>query len=93
MLHGHILEIRKLHPRPNHQVLLVPRQIRVAEALLDARALEVRHGGEEEAHVNGRKEELVACHARDDGAVFGRRVDVADEEFVPFCGGGAEDYW
>lgn len=91
MFHGHILEIRKLHPRPDHEVLRQAGYIGILQALFRGSALEVCHGGEEEGHVCGREDELVACDAREDGAVFGGGVYVAYEEFVPFCRGGAED--
>lgn len=49
MLHGHVLEVRKLHPRPDHEVLGKARDVSVSEALARGRAFEVGHGGEEEA--------------------------------------------
>jgi hypothetical protein len=48
VLHGHVLEIRKLHPRPDHKVLGQAGDVGVGETLGGGVAFEVGHGGEEE---------------------------------------------
>jgi hypothetical protein len=42
-------------------------------------------------HVYRRKEQLIACDARHNGAVCGFEIDVFGQEAVPLCGCGAED--
>lgn len=92
MLHGHVLEVGELHPRPDHEVLGQAGHVGLAEAVFDGRAFEIGHAGEEESHVYGCEEKLVAGYAGDDGAVGRGRVYVFCEDAIPFCGGGAEDY-
>lgn len=90
----HVFEIGELNPRPKHQVLLVSGEVGVSETLADAGALEVGHAGEEEAHVDGREDELIGGDASADcGRVRGADVDVFRQEAVPFCGCGAKDCW
>jgi hypothetical protein len=90
-LGGHVFEVCKLDPGPDHEVLLVAWQVGVLEALDGRVSFHVGHCAEEEGHVAGRKEELVAGYAREDGAVCGLQVYALDEEVEPFCCGGAED--
>jgi hypothetical protein len=47
VLHGHVLEVCKLHPRPNHKVLGQAGHVGVLQALFGRVAFEVGHGGEE----------------------------------------------
>jgi hypothetical protein len=53
MLHGHVLEVCKLHPWPNHKVLGETGHVGVLEALGRGRAFEVGHGGEEQRWERG----------------------------------------
>jgi hypothetical protein len=48
VLHGHVLEVCKLHPRPHHEVLGEAGHVGVLKALGGGGAFEVGHGGEEE---------------------------------------------
>jgi hypothetical protein len=95
--HAHVgrnvLEVGKLHPRPDHEVLGQAGHVRLLEARLHRGPLEIRHRRQEETHVYGREEELVAGDAREDRAVYRRRVDVLCEDAVPGGCGGAEDDW
>jgi hypothetical protein len=47
--------------------------------------------GGRRTHVDGRKEQLIACYSRDDGAVLGVKVDVLGEQAVPLGRRGTED--
>jgi hypothetical protein len=67
----HVFEVCKLDPGPDHEVLLVARQVGVLEALDGRVSFHVGHCAEEEGHVAGRKEELVAGYTCEDGAVCG----------------------
>lgn len=48
MFHGHVFEICKLHPWPDHKVLGEAGDVGLVEALLYGAAFEVGHGGEED---------------------------------------------
>jgi hypothetical protein len=50
VLHGHVLEVCKLHPRPDHKILGQAGDVGVLQALLGRVAFEVGHGGEEECY-------------------------------------------
>ena len=49
VLHGYVLEICKLHPWPDHEILSKAGDVGVFEALCGRCAFEVGHGGEEES--------------------------------------------
>ena len=59
MLERDILEVERLHPRPEQPVLLERGDVCALEARRGARALEVRHAAQEQRHVGARKHGLV----------------------------------
>lgn len=88
----HELEVRQLHSRPDHPILLQRHGVCLVELVLGALALHQSHGGQEEKQVARGEETLIGSNAGDDSEVRGvGDIDALLQEAEPLGGRGTED--
>lgn len=94
MFQRHNREVRRLHSRPHHPILLVGIPVRAPQLVARTRALHNRHASEEAGEIRGREHALI-------GEDFGGDLESGTlwdlyatlEEGEPEGCGGAEDGW
>ena len=91
MLQWHQFEVRCLHPRPKHPILLQRRAIRAVQFILWAASLHERHTAQEDKHVGGCKYALVCHDACCNGGIGVFEDNLFLEELEPGGRNGAED--
>jgi hypothetical protein len=91
MMKWNQLEVDGLDERPNHPILLQCLPVRAIEFLLRALAFHNSHAAQEDEHVGGREDNLVAGDTCDDFEILVREDDLVLKEFEPGCCGRTED--